>query len=64
MTASGLMMPFVEPNGNVLPIFQLPAQFTDETVLKHPDFSWSLNLSPEEGVNYLSRLLLEPARFP
>lgn len=59
MAGAGLMMPFVDLNGEVLPIFQLPAQFTEETVLKHPAFSWSLNLEPADGVSYLSRLLLE-----
>ena len=59
MTGSGLMMPFVDLDGEVLPIFQLPTQFSEEAVLAHPDFTWSLNLTPDEGVRYISRLMLE-----
>ncbi|MBI4553648.1 MAG: hypothetical protein HY710_15390 [Candidatus Latescibacteria bacterium] len=57
MTGSGLPMPFVDLSGSVLPVFQLPTQFSDETTLGDRGFDWSLNLTPEQGIDLITGLM-------
>lgn len=57
MTGGGLPCPLVDLDGAVLPIFEQPAQFSDETTLKAGGFPFSLNLETEEAVSLLSDLL-------
>lgn len=55
MTASGLPMPFASPAGEVLPVTQLAAQFSDETTL-NAGFSakFSLNLTVDDGIRLVT----------
>ena len=62
MTGSGLPMPIADPSGEVLPIFQLPTQFSDETTLAGQGFEWSLDLTPDQGVDLVTGLIDENAR--
>lgn len=55
MAGSGLPAPFADPSGEVLPIFQLPTQFSDETTLG--ESKWSLGLPPDEGVALVTGLM-------
>jgi len=59
MTGSGLPMPFADPSGEALPIFQLPTQFSDETTLGGS--GWSLGLTPDEGVALVTGLMRQNA---
>jgi hypothetical protein len=59
MTGSGLPMPFADPSGEALPIFQLPTQFSDETTLGSS--GWSLGLTPDEGVALVTGLMRQNA---
>jgi hypothetical protein len=62
MTGSGLPMPIADPSGEVLPIFQLPTQFSDETTLGGQGFEWSLDLTPEQGIELVTGLIDENAQ--
>jgi hypothetical protein len=55
MSGAGLPMPFADPAGEALPIFQLPTQFSDETTLG--ESKWSLGLAPDAGVDLVTGLM-------
>jgi hypothetical protein len=55
MTGSGVPMRLAAPSGEVLPIFQLPTQFSDETTLGNAE--WSLGLSPDAGAEVVTGLM-------
>lgn len=57
MNGSGLPLPFVDITGEVIPIWQQPCQFSDETTLAAGGFSFSLNLSTDEGIAIIGELL-------
>lgn len=57
MNGAGMPMPFAEPTGEILPIYQLPTQFSDETTLGGQGFPWSLNLTPDEGFNLITGMM-------
>ncbi|MBI2193687.1 MAG: hypothetical protein HYU36_17055 [Planctomycetes bacterium] len=63
MNGAGLPLRFAGLRGDVLPIEQLPTQFSDETTLGGQGFKWSLNLAPEAGVALVTRLMRENASF-
>jgi hypothetical protein len=57
MAGGGLPLAFADPFGSMLPIFQLPTQFSDETTLGRQGFPWSLNLTPDQGIEHISGLI-------
>ena len=57
MNGAGLPIRFADLSGDVLPVYQLPTQFSDETTLGGQGFEWSLNLSPDEGVALITGLM-------
>ena len=57
MNGAGLPMRFVDISGETLPVFQLPTQFSDETTLVGPGFAFSLNLTPEQGIDLITGLM-------
>jgi hypothetical protein len=57
MTGSGLPMPFVDVTGEVIPVWQMPAQFSDETTLAAGGFPFSLNYTEAEGIEAVCSLL-------
>ena len=57
MNGAGLPMKFADLTGDVLPVYQLPTQFSDETTLGGQGFDWSLNVTPDEGVDLITGLL-------
>lgn len=61
MTGSGLPMKFADLSGNVLPMFQLPTQFSDETTLGGQGFEWSLDLTPDQGVTCVTDIMKQNA---
>jgi hypothetical protein len=61
MNGAGLPMPFVNLSGEVLPIFQLPTQFSDETTLGGQGFPFSLDLTPEQGIELITGLITRVA---
>ncbi len=61
MTGSGLPMRFSDLNGDLLPMFQLPTQFSDETTLGGQGFEWSLDFTPEQGVACVTGLMKQNA---
>lgn len=61
MTGAGLPMRFADLNGAVLPMYQLPTQFSDETTLGGQGFDWSLNLTPDQGVELVTGLMRKNA---
>lgn len=61
MSGAGLPMRFVQLNGDVLPMFQLPTQFSDETTLGGQGFDFSLNLTPEQGIDLVTGLMMQNA---
>lgn len=61
MNGAGLPMPFADLNGDVLPVFQLPTHFSDETTLGGQGFPFSLNLTPEQGIELITGLMRQNA---
>ena len=61
MTRAGLPMELIEPSGNVLPAYQLAAQFSDETVLAASGMAFSLKLQPPEAIALVTRIIKENA---
>ena len=57
MTGGALPLPFVDVTGEVIPIRQLPAQFSDETTLAAGGFEFSLGLQEDEAVELITGLL-------
>jgi len=57
MTGSGLPLPFVDVTGEVLPVWQMSAQFSDETTLAAGGFSFSLNYTEAEGIEAVCSLM-------
>ncbi|MBM3264986.1 MAG: hypothetical protein FJY97_16390 [candidate division Zixibacteria bacterium] len=57
LNGAGLPMRFVDTSGTVLPVFQLPTQFSDETTLGGQGFPFSLNLTPEQGIDLITGLI-------
>jgi len=62
MCGAGLPSRFVDPSGGVLSIYQLPSQFSDETVLGGQGFTWSLDLTPDQGTDLVTGILKRNAR--
>jgi hypothetical protein len=54
MAGAGLPLRFIDPQGRVLPIFQVPTQYSDETTLTGLDLDWSLNLTPDEAIELVT----------
>ncbi|MBM3277856.1 MAG: hypothetical protein FJY95_07215 [Candidatus Handelsmanbacteria bacterium] len=61
MAGAGLPLHFSDLNGQVLPVLQLPTQFSDETTLGGQGFPFSLNLTPEQGIELVMGLLRQNA---
>lgn len=61
MAGAGLPLRFVDPQGQVLPIFQVPTQFSDETTLAGLDLDWSLNLTPDQAIELVTGLMADNA---
>jgi hypothetical protein len=57
MTGGGLPLPIVNENGGVTRVWELPAQFSDETTLAAGGFEFSLKLSEDEAFNIIDNLL-------
>jgi hypothetical protein len=57
MCGGGLPMLLAEPSGRLLPVFQVPTQFSDETTLIGPGYGFSLGLTPDEGIALVDRLV-------
>ncbi len=57
MTGGALPLPFVDVTGEVIPILQLPAQFSDETTLAASGYEFSLGLQEDEAVESVIGLL-------
>jgi hypothetical protein len=57
MTGSGLPLPFVDVTGEMIPVWQQPCQYSDETTLAAGGFAFSLNLSTEEGIATVTGLM-------
>jgi hypothetical protein len=57
MAGAGLPLHFAELSGQVLPVLQLPTQFSDETTLGGQGFPFSLDLTPEQGIELVMGLL-------
>jgi hypothetical protein len=58
---AGLPARYADLDGEVLAIFQVPAQFSDETTLATTGLPFSLNLSEEEAVRLITARLRENA---
>jgi hypothetical protein len=58
---AGLPARYADLDGEVLEIYQVPAQFSDETTLAAGGFSFSLSLSEDEAVRMISARLRENA---
>jgi hypothetical protein len=56
MTGGGLPMRFATPSGQVLPSFQIPSQFSDETTLKAGGYGFSLGLEPDGAFELITGL--------
>ena len=61
MAGAGLPLHFAELSGQVLPVLQLPTQFSDETTLGGQGFPFSLNLTPDQGIELVMGLLRQNA---
>jgi hypothetical protein len=57
MTGGGLPLPFVSITGEMIPVWQMPAQFSDETTLAAGGFPFSLHYSEAEGIEVVGALL-------
>jgi hypothetical protein len=60
MSRAGLPMRLINPAGDVLPVYQLPNLFSDETVLVS-GMKFSLNLAPSDAVALVTRIIRENA---
>jgi peptidoglycan/xylan/chitin deacetylase (PgdA/CDA1 family) len=56
---AGLPACYVDLDGELLAIYQVPAQFSDETTLGDPGVPFSLNLTEDEGVRMITARLQE-----
>ena len=61
MAGAGLPLNFADLSGQVLPVLQLPTQFSDETTLGGQGFPFSLNLTPDQGIELVMGLLRQNA---
>ena len=61
MAGAGLPARFVDLTGEVLPIFQLPSQYSDETTLGGQGFEWSLDLTPDQGIDLITGVIQKNA---
>jgi hypothetical protein len=60
-SGAGLPARYADLDGEVLEIYQVPAQFSDETTLAAGGFSFSLGLSEDEAVGMIAARLRENA---
>jgi hypothetical protein len=61
MAGAGLPLNFADLSGQVLPVLQLPTQFSDETTLGGQGFPFSLDLTPDQGIALIMGLLRQNA---
>jgi hypothetical protein len=61
MAGAGLPLRFIDPAGHVLPIFQIPTQYSDETTLTGLDLDWSLDLTPDEAIELVTGQMADNA---
>lgn len=61
MAGAGLPLQFADLAGEVLPVFQLPTQFSDETTLGGQGFQFSLDLAPDQGIELITGLMRQNA---